>query len=236
MEAHGEAKPAAPRTARERARAELTAEIVEAARARLAEGGAIGLSLRAVARDLGMASSAVYRYFPSRDALITRLIVDGYNSLADYCESAMNTAGTQGPQQWDALAHAVRGWAKANPHEFALLYGTPVPGYAAPPDTVDPATRIVVRFVQMLAASRPRSAGSAERTVTPELAAQFDLVGETVGVAPDDEAFIVGTSVWTALFGFVGFELFGSWNNTFEPADHLFSAHVELASRLLFEV
>src|SRR5215211_5359016 len=75
-------------TARERIRAELTAEIADAARRQLAEVGAAAVSLRAVARELGMASSAVYRYFPSRDELLTRLIIDGYDALGAAAESA----------------------------------------------------------------------------------------------------------------------------------------------------
>src|SRR6476620_9457729 len=73
-------------TARERVRAELTAEITDAARRQLAEVGAAALSLRAVARDVGMASSAVYRYFPSRDELLTALIVEAYDELGDAVE------------------------------------------------------------------------------------------------------------------------------------------------------
>src|SRR3954471_6047773 len=77
-----------PTTARERARAELTAEITDLARGQLATVGAAGLSLRAVARELGMASSAMYRYFPSRDDLLTRLIIDGYDALGAAAEEA----------------------------------------------------------------------------------------------------------------------------------------------------
>ena len=66
----------ATRTARARVRDELTREIKEVARAHLVEKGSAALSLRAVARELGMVSSAVYRYFPSREELLTALIVD----------------------------------------------------------------------------------------------------------------------------------------------------------------
>src|SRR5579859_6882260 len=120
--------PGAPRTARERARAELTREIKEEARRQLAEVGANGLSLRAVARELGMVSSALYRYYPSRDDLLTALIIDAYNALGDAAERAI--AATAGPsaRQWLAACHAVRGWAVSRPHEYALIYGSPVPG------------------------------------------------------------------------------------------------------------
>jgi len=79
----------APRTARERARAELTREIKEAARRQLAATGADGISLRAVARELGMASSALYRYYPSRDDLLTALIIDAYDAVGDAAEQAV---------------------------------------------------------------------------------------------------------------------------------------------------
>ena len=83
-----------PTSVRERVRAELTAEITAAARRQLAEVGAAGLSLRAVARELGMASSAVYRYFPSRDSLLTRLITDGYDALGAAAEDADDPAAS----------------------------------------------------------------------------------------------------------------------------------------------
>src|SRR3954463_9000324 len=130
-----------PTTARERARAELTAEITELARAQLATVGAAGLSLRAVARELGMASSAMYRYFPSRDDLLTRLIIEGYDALGTAAEDADDPTAPP-PDRWLAVCRAVRDWARAHPHEYALLYGSPVPGYAAPRDTVPAAIRV----------------------------------------------------------------------------------------------
>ena len=70
-----------PRTARERARAEIMSEILRVGREHLARDGAAALSLRAIARDLGMVSSAVYRYVPNRDALLTMLIIHAYNTV-----------------------------------------------------------------------------------------------------------------------------------------------------------
>jgi AcrR family transcriptional regulator len=125
----------APRaaTARERARAELTREIKEEARRQLAVAGVGGLSLRAVASELGMVSSALYRYFPSRDDLLTALIVDAYNALGDAAEQAI-AGPAAARERWIAAWHAVRDWARSNPHEYALIYGSPVPGYRAPDD------------------------------------------------------------------------------------------------------
>ena len=118
----------APLGARARVRAELTREIKSVAREQLAEVGAAALSLRAVARELSMASSAVYRYFPSRDDLLTALIVDAYDAVgaaAELDESAVRRADAAG--RWMATARAVREWATTHPQEFALIYGSPVP-------------------------------------------------------------------------------------------------------------
>src|ERR1700743_2133251 len=149
--------PAAPRaaTARERARAELTREIKEEARRQLVATGADGLSLRAVARELGMVSSALYRYFPSRDDLLTALIIDAYDALGEVAETAI--AATARPRaRWPAARHAIRGWALAHPHEYALIYGSPVPGYRAPQATVGPASRVPLAFMGLGAGGAAR--------------------------------------------------------------------------------
>ncbi len=118
------------------------AEIKAVARAHLATDGA-NLSLRAVARDMGMVSSAIYRYYASRDDLLTALIVDAYNALGETVEAAeaMVADRSQLRARWRAATRAVRTWALANPAEYALLYGSPVPGYAAPADTIAAAAR-----------------------------------------------------------------------------------------------
>src|SRR5205823_7659417 len=122
----------ASRTARERVRAELVREITEIARRQLATEGAAGLSLRAVAREMGMVSSAIYRYFPSRDDLLTTLIIDGYNAIGGTVEKAEAACPREDHGgRWFATCRAVREWALAHPHEYALVYGSPVPGYRA---------------------------------------------------------------------------------------------------------
>ncbi|MFC6932625.1 TetR/AcrR family transcriptional regulator [Actinomadura yumaensis] len=133
----------AGRTARERARAELTSEIKKEARRQLGASGPAGLSLRAVARELGMVSSALYRYFPSRDELLTALIVDAYDALGERTETAAREVPRDGFRaRWRAVCEAVRAWAVENPHEYALVYGSPVPGYQAPDATIGSAARV----------------------------------------------------------------------------------------------
>src|SRR6266567_9191488 len=136
-------RPSVLRAARERTRAEITREILAAARRHLATDGASGLSLRASARELGVSSSAVYGYVASRDELLTRLIVTAYDALgsaAEIQEAAVDREDLAG--RWAAACGAVRGWALANPNEYALIYGTPVPGYVAPVATIAPAARV----------------------------------------------------------------------------------------------
>ncbi len=168
----------APTTARARARAELTTEIKQAARRQLAEQGAAALSLRAVARELGMVSSAVYRYFPSRDELLTALIVDAYDALGAEVEQTEATTRDAGVAvRWGHVARAVRAWAIAHPNEYALIYGSPVPGYAAPVDTVEPAARPALALLRLLVDGVARGeidttpTGALPRPVKSDLAA-----------------------------------------------------------------
>lgn len=202
---------------RARVRAELTDEIKNVARRHLAENGA-NLSLRAVARDLGMASSAVYRYFASRDELLTALILDAYNSMGAAVEEAEAAVRDRADFQarWLAAAHAMRDWSVARPHEYALIYGSPVPGYAAPQDTVEPSVRPAVVLGAILddahvaGALAPVSGVEPPAVLGPELARVRDVVAPAVDAAAMARALIA----WTELFGAISFELFGRFNNT----------------------
>jgi AcrR family transcriptional regulator len=157
------------RTARERVRAEITREIADIARDHLAAGGAAGLSLRAVARDMGMVSSAIYRYFPSRDDLLTALITDGYNAIGAAVEAADAACRRDDyPGRWLAGARAAREWALARPHEYALIYGSPVPGYQAPADTIGPASRTAVVFGRLVSDACAAGALSPPQAAPPQ--------------------------------------------------------------------
>ena len=219
-------------TARERVRAELTAEIAEAARRQLAEVGAAALSLRAVAREVGMASSAVYRYFPSRDDLLTRLIIDGYDDLGAAAEAADDPAAPPA-QRWSAVCAAVRNWARAHPHEYALLYGSPVPGYSAPHDTIPSAARVGVVLGRVLGdAARsgvlpaPAGAQDGDRVVTDDAIAV--LGGEHPSL--DDAVRARALLAWSSLYGTISFELFGHFVGSVADGDRYFDrAMTELA-------
>jgi AcrR family transcriptional regulator len=212
----------ASQNARSRARTELTREIKAAAQRQLAEVGSAGLSLRAVARDLGLASSAVYRYFPSRDELLTALIIDAFDAVGAVAEAADaaclrdDIAG-----RWVSTAQAVRAWALANRHEYALIYGTPVPGYHAPGDTLGPSLRVTGVFLGIL-----RDAADAGRgTSSGVVAASPDMNGGLYApFAPDiDDAELTrGLMAWILLFGSISFELFGHLHNVVVDRDAFF--------------
>jgi AcrR family transcriptional regulator len=201
------------RTARELARATLTREILDAARARLAADGPAALSLRAVARDVGMVSSAVYRYFPSRDALLTALLVECYDELGDAVEQADAAVDrTDHAGRWLAACRAVRTWSVAHPGEFALLYGTPVPGYAAPQDTVEPAVRVVF-VLAVIASEADGDLGPGVSDVAWLVAGAGEFLVQRGWPAPHPEAVARTLMAWSGLFGSVSFELFGHLNN-----------------------
>ncbi|WP_157248012.1 TetR/AcrR family transcriptional regulator [Nonomuraea typhae] len=207
----------ASRTARERVRAELTKEIADIARRQLATEGAGGLSLRAIAREMGMVSSAIYRYFPSRDDLLTTLIIDGYNALGEAVEQA-DAACDPGDHlgRWLTVCHAVRDWALAHPHEYALLYGSPVPGYQAPMDTVEARVRDTIVFGRILTDAHAAGALSPP-DVAPEPPSSLAHDAAAVrSVMPGVSDLVVfrALNAWTGLFGWVSFEVFGQFNNT----------------------
>ncbi|GEL18935.1 TetR/AcrR family transcriptional regulator [Pseudonocardia asaccharolytica] len=210
--------------ARARVRAELTREITEAARRQLATEGAAALSLRAVARELGMASSAVYRYFPSRDELITRLIVEAYDTLGAAVEEAEAAAPRADLRaRFRTACRAVRTWALAHPHEYALVYGSPVPGYAAPQVTIGPASRVgevLCRIVVDGLAHGVLEPGGPEQTLEPGIA---ERMGLPEGAALNARAILV----WTSLFGLVSFELFGHTHNVVARHEAFFDTAVE---------
>ncbi|MFB7236524.1 TetR/AcrR family transcriptional regulator [Streptomyces sp. NPDC056534] len=212
------------RGARARARIEITAAIKDEARTQLAAEGAAKLSLRAVARELGMVSSALYRYFPSRDDLLTALIVDAYDAIGAAAEkAAAETAGQRPLDRWTAVCRAVRVWAVAHPHEYALIYGSPVPGYSAPQDTIVPASRVGLVLVEAA-----RSAHTGEGVALPPLpeALRPEAARLAADIAPDlPPALAVAlVAAWSQLFGLISFEVFGHFHNIVEDRDAFFAA------------
>ncbi|WP_328340120.1 TetR/AcrR family transcriptional regulator [Micromonospora sp. NBC_00421] len=219
---------------RARVRAEMIDEIKAVARRHLATDGA-DLSLRAVARDMGMVSSAIYRYFPSRDDLLTALIIEAYHALGDAVEAA-DAAADQADLRgrWHAACRAARAWSLAHPAEYALLYGSPVPGYAAPVDTVLPAQRPPLTLIGIL------RDGMADGRLTPpddELPepVRADLAEVATGLFPGLPASLLarGMAGWTQLFGLISFDLFGRLDPALPHRDAYFDHQTGLMADLI---
>jgi AcrR family transcriptional regulator len=208
------------RTARERVHDEVSGEILAVARTHLARDGASALSLRSIARELGMAPSALYRYYSGRDALLSALILSAYGSLADEAERAATKAAAAGEsdaQRWLAVPRAMRRWALAHPNEWSLIFGTPVPGYEAPQETVVPYARIAAALarpaVEAAAAGRMQK-GQPPVAISEGLA---DAVAPVIDAMFSDmpaAKVVLILQVWTTLIGAISLELFGHWNNT----------------------
>jgi len=201
-------------TARERARADITQEILETGRVHLARDGAAALSLRAVARDLGMVSSAVYRYVPNRDALLTMLIIAAYDSVGAAVEKAEGAVPREDYlARFLAVGHAMRTWAVSHPQEYALIFGSPVPGYAAPQDTIVPATRVpavlITIIVDLTNAGRAPMELPVDSAVRSALAPVLGFVGSQVSA----DLILRGLAAWAALLGTISLELFGHLHN-----------------------
>lgn len=221
------------RSPRQVRREDVTARILEIGRAHLAEHGAAALSLRAVTRDLGMVSSAVYRYVADRDELLTLLLVDAYTELGDGVDAALSARRGGLERRFLALARAVRSWAVAEPARYALLYGSPVPGYEAPGEqTTEPGTRVILAILGLVqdgVAAGEITPGPSTVPVPRALAADLRRVRGDLGLAVDEAVLARGVLVWSALFGAVSLEVFGQHGGgTFLEEEALFEHQMRL--------
>jgi len=212
----------------------VTAAIKEEAGRQLAAEGAARLSLRAVARELGMASSALYRYFPSRDDLLTALIIDAYDALGAAAEDALAAVDRKATRagrtadpvdRWVAVCVGARDWAVAHPHEYALIYGSPVPGYSAPRDTVGPASRVGLALVGVARDASGAGALGAPHGRPPADVLHTDMALLASRLAPDLPVVSIAALVaaWAQLFGLISFEVFGQFNQVVEARDPFFA-------------
>jgi AcrR family transcriptional regulator len=217
---------AASQTARARVRAEITAEIMAAAHEELARVGASALSLRAVARRLEMVPSALYRYFDSRDALLTALIIDAYRSIGAVARSA--ATGSDPMARWLSTAAAVRAWARDHPHEWALVYGSPVPGYQAPQETVEAALEITTVMADIVCSAAP-TAPLLPVDAPPGLALVLEPIETLLFPGFPPELVVAALMAWTQLIGMISLELFGHYKGATTDFDRVFAYAMELA-------
>jgi len=221
---------------RQETREKIERQIIELGRRHLVTEGAAGLSLRAVARDLGMVSSAVYRYVASRDDLLTLLVVDAYSELADAVDRAGAATGGSWRGQLLAMAHAARAWAVDQPARWSLLYGSPVPGYHAPRErTLGPGTRVVGALFDTIGAGI--AAGDIPRSnaiAAQPLSSNFDRLRDEFEFAGDDSAVAKCFLLWAGLVGAISLEVFGQYGaDTLTEPRAVFDTQVRLLIDML---
>lgn len=216
---------------RQETRDRVERQIIELGRRHLVTDGAAGLSLRAIARDLGMVSSAVYRYVASRDELLTLLLIDAYSELADTVDRAHSAALGSWREELVAIARAARQWAVDHPASWALLYGSPVPGYHAPrARTVGPGTRVVGALFEAIAAGI--AADDIPQTnvaATQPLSSDFDRLRAEFAFPGDDSAVAKCFLLWAGLVGAISLEVFGQYGaDTLTEPEAVFDTQVRL--------
>jgi AcrR family transcriptional regulator len=183
-------------TMRERFRTQVRDDVKRVALRQLAELGPQGLSINAIAKELGVSGPALYRYFEGRDALLTALVLDAYDDLADALAGAVQAVdGRPAAQRLPALGRAYRGWALAQPHRYRLLFGPPLPGYDAHAEALVQAARRAM-----------------------------DVLLGALGDGQADEQRAVG--VWARLHGLVSLEIAGNFASMGLDADALFEAEL----------
>jgi AcrR family transcriptional regulator len=223
----------APINARARVRAELTAEIVAAATEELVEEGAEGLSLRSVARRLGMVPSALYRYFPSKDSLLTALIIEAYRAVGAVARRASGRApaGAGTLARWLVVCTDVREWARSLPQQWALIYGSPVPGYAAPEATVEAALEITEVLAELVRASPARKPVAVFPPAEP-IASVVEPLRTALMPGRRPEQVVGALNAWTGLIGMVSLELFGHYKGATTDFEPVFTYAMEVSGRL----
>ncbi len=226
-------------TRREERRQATIDEIKRLAREQLIANGYGGLSLRALARDMRMSSPAIFRYFPTQADLITALCVDAYTDLADTIDRTRDRTADASPHtRMRSIFATIRQWALANPADFALIYGTPIPGYHAPESATGPAAgrimaAIIETYLHALAADvatpddfEPPDpvelAGLGSRLLEPRKSALTSLTPAAAAAAHN---------AWAAVLGFIISELWGNLPRLITNTDGLFDVHLRTILR-----
>ena len=214
---------------RERYRAHVRHEVKQAALRQLAEAGPAAVSVSAIGKQLGVSGPALYRYFASRDDLITELVIDAYHDLADALSAAASRAPGPDPRaRLENLAHAYRSWALAQPHRYRLLFGPPLPGYDAHAERlVDAARRAMIQLLDIL---REFSDGTVEPPAEP-LASQLAAWAQFRDPGIDPGTALRAVLIWSRLHGIVSLEIAGNFASMGLDPGQLFETQLATLTR-----
>lgn len=199
----------------------------------MAEHGTEGITTRFIAREMGFTAPALYHYYASRVELITALIVDAFNALADTLQEVCEEAREEGPEeQLRRALLAYRQWALAHPAAFQLMYGNPIPGYEAPREVTVPAAvrgfRVLAPLIQTVLENAPGSLSPEYSSIAPEVHAflREQIVREGYPVSP--QALYLTIVGWTRIHGIIMLELFHHLQPTLGDVDAFYRSEVEM--------
>lgn len=229
----------AARTPRARYREQTRAEIKDIALAQLAEGGTAAVALTRIAKQVGLSGPALYRYFDSRDALLTELIRDAYADLAAAVTAVAVTWPAKAPTaraRLHGLAGACRSWATEQPHRYLLIQGTPVPGYTAPADTLDSARAVLGPFLTAFEGARASKVAQALVEEMTAWAGRDTSVAEWVqqhaGESTHGEeagtALAGAVLAWSHLHGAISLEVSGQFAGMGHGGGTLLAAQIDM--------
>lgn len=203
-------------TRRDRLRAATVREITQTARRILVEEGPHAVTLRAIAREMGMTAPALYRYFDSHQELLRHLVGDLFNELTDDIDRAIHGV-SEDPLKVRILAASVefRRWALEHRREYSLLFGTPLPGREAGDQTdwtAECGQRFGRTFIELfleLWHTKPFPVPD-DDDIDPGLRAQMERYRDHHGVhSLPLGVIVVFLNCWIRLQGFVTLEVFG---------------------------
>lgn len=196
-------------TPRERFRAQIRDDIKTIALRQLASAGAAGISVNAIGKELGLTGPALYRYFASRDDLLTELIIDAYDALAAALRDALASDRSRTDRRrLRVVLRAYRAWALAQPSRYRILFNPPLPGYDAHAQRlVDAAQAAMNVLLAVLPDSTPDAALRPARGLAKQLMTWADT--NRLDVTP--EVALRAVLVWSRLHGFVSLELAGNF-------------------------
>ena len=208
----------------------LQETIKDTAWKQITEFGAPALSLRAIARELKITAPAIYNYFPSRDHLVTALIVDAYTSLGDSQKSILeNISKKDAAFRFSALGIAYRDWAVTYPQRYQLIFGTPIPNYDAPADTTTPAAAwALLPLIETIQSLYNESNLRVERLAKPsaKLKSMLEAWKQFTGGAIETEVLYVAYVVWSRVHGLVTLELGGQLPSFFTDPGEIFRREI----------
>ncbi len=213
-----------PNTPRKRFRAQIRDEIKQAALNQLAATGPAGVSVNAIGKQLGVSGPALYRYFSSRDELLTELVIDAYDDLAAALRETIGETPSQpSRRRFEAFARAYRGWALTQPHRYRLLFAPPLPGYDAHAERlIEAAQALMDLMIQTLPAD------TAARRPTRPLAAELTRWANTRGAQVNPTTALHAILIWSRLHGFVSLEIAGNYASMGIDPNHLFDAELSV--------